>query len=148
MFDESVSQPFNRSDGRSDNAVASGLRFAHLEPEQLLGIYEEIRSRLPPLRIAKMNVEEELLLQFHTVRKLQSEIIGEDGVAPNQKAQVANTVGNCLERITKMQDEIYDSERFKTIESLVIRMLRKVPKEVAEEFLKDYEAAGLSLELT
>lgn len=144
MFDESAPQLFNRS----NNAVAAGFRMDQLEPEQLLEVYEEIRSRLPPLRIAKMNVEEELLLQFHTVRKLQTEVIGMDAVAPNQKAQVANTVGNCLERITKMQEEIYDSERFKRIESLVIRMLRKVPKEVAEEFLRDYEAAGLSLELT
>ena len=144
MFDESAHQPL----GRGNNAIAVGFRLDSMAPEQLIEVYEEVRKRLPPIQIAKMNVEEELLLQFHTVRKLQTEIIGEDGVAPNQKAQVANTVGNCLERIAKMQDEIYDSERFKRIESLLIRMLRKVPKEVAEEFLKDYEAAGLSLELS
>ena len=144
MFDESAHQPL----GRGSNAIAVGFRLDSMAPEQLIEVYEEVRKRLPPIQIAKMNVEEELLLQFHTVRKLQTEIIGEDGVAPNQKAQVANTVGNCLERIAKMQDEIYDSERFKRIESLLIRMLRKVPKEVAEEFLKDYEAAGLSLELS
>ena len=144
MFDESAHQPL----GRGNNAIAVGFRLDSMAPEQLIEVYEEVRKRLPPIQIAKMNVEEELLLQFHTVRKLQTEIIGEDGVAPNQKAQVANTVGNCLERIAKMQDEIYDSERFKRVESLLIRMLRKVPKEVAEEFLKDYEAAGLSLELS
>lgn len=144
MFDESAHQPL----GRGSNGIAAGFRLDEMAPEQLIEVYEEVRKRLPPIQIAKMNVEEELLLQFHTIRKLQSEIIGEDGVAPNQKSQVANTVGNCLERIAKMQDEIYDSERFKRIESLLIRMLRKVPKEVAEEFLNDYEAAGLSLELS
>lgn len=144
MFDESAHQPF----GRGSNALAAGFRLDEMEPEQLIEVYEEVRKRLPPIHIAKMNVEEELLLQFHTIRKLQTEIIGEDGVAPNQKAQVANTVGNCLERIAKMQDEIYDSERFKRVESLLIRMLRKLPKEVAEEFMKDYEAAGLALEVS
>lgn len=143
MYDESAYQPLSRG----NNAIAAGLRLDSMAPEQLIEVYEEVRKRLPPIQIAKMNVEEELLLQFHTVRKLQTEIIGEDGVAPNQKAQVANTVGNCLERIAKMQDEIYDSERFKRIESLLIRMLRKIPKDVAEEFLRNYEAAGLSLEL-
>lgn len=144
MFDESAHQPL----GRGSNALATRFRLDEMEPEQLIEVYEEVRRRLPPIHIAKMNVEEELLLQFHTVRKLQTEIIGEDGVAPNQKAQVANTVGNCLERIAKMQDEVYDSERFKRIESLLIRMLRKLPKEVAEEFMKDYEAAGLALEVS
>lgn len=144
MFDESAHKPLNRS----DNSVAAGFRLQELEPEQLLDLYEEVRRHLPPIQLAKMNVEEELLTQFHKVKKLQTEVINDDGFPPNQKAQVANTVGSCLERITKMQEEIYDSERFKRIESLMVRMLRKVPKEVAEEFITDYETAGLTLGLS
>ena len=105
----------------------------------LLQYRDEINSALPSTELSKMNMEEEMLLQYHAIRELQNEIIGEDTIPPNQKAQVANAVAASLNKLAELQASLYTTERFKNIENILIRNLSKLPEEIASEFLTEYE---------
>ena len=105
----------------------------------LLRYREEINECLPPTELSKMNMEEEMVLQYHTIRILQREVIDDDTIPPNQRVQVANSVASTLTRLSELQNELYSSERFKAIENMLIRSLSKLPEEVAMTFVTDYE---------
>ena len=125
----------------SETAVSLDAPFnwAKATPEQLLRWYEEIRMHLPGFQLEKLNVEEELLLQFHTLRLLQKAALDDKDVPTNQRTQVANAVGASLVQIAKLQLDVYSSERFKDIEQLLVRTLNKLPETLAAAFLEDYE---------
>jgi len=107
--------------------------------ETLLRYLDEIRQVLPATTLLDMNMEEELILQFQAVRTLQNTILDDISVPANQKAQVANSVASVLGSIADLQNKVYSSERFKRIETLLIRHLNKLPEDVAAAFLEDYE---------
>lgn len=103
----------------------------------------EIDQRLPPKSLDDINLVHELLTQFSQVKALQ-ELVNNDTLTPaNQKSQVAGQVVNTLQQLIKMQDEHHNAERFKAIEQLVIKAIKKLPKEVAEEFVREYEALDM-----
>ena len=115
--------------------------WANCAVEDLLRWLDEIKLVLPPLQLSKLNLEEELLLQFHTVRALQTTVMREDDIPANQRAQVANTVAASLKSLHDMQEAVYTSERFKFIENTLIRCLQDLPEEVAAKFLEQYRKA-------
>lgn len=139
MFDESRRQSLSQPASTSEPPKAF-YDFKSLPPEMLIQCMDEIKRLLPPLTLAEMNMEEELLLQFHSVRDVQNRVLNDDVTPVNQQAQIANTVGATLAKLGSLQMEIYTSERFKRIENLLIRALRKLPETTAEEFLVEYEA--------
>ena len=109
-------------------------------PVSLLVKYrDEIIKHLPPTELDKFNMEQELLLQYHCIRELQNDVISDDTIPVNQRAQVANAVASVLNKIAELQVEVYTSERFKNIENLLVRTLSKLPEELAAEFLDQYE---------
>lgn len=99
----------------------------------------EIDQRLPPKSLDGINLVHELLTQFTQVKKLQEEVNNDTLTPANQKSQVAGQVVNTLQQLIKMQDEHHNAERFKAIEQLMIKAIKKLPKEVAEEFIREYE---------
>lgn len=109
-------------------------------PVSLLVKYrDDILKCLPPTELDKFNMEQELLLQFHCIRELQNDVISDETIPVNQRAQVANSVASVLNKIAEMQVEVYTSERFKNIENLLVRTLNKLPENLAAEFLTEYE---------
>ena len=109
-------------------------------PVSLLVKYrDEILKNLPPTELDKFNMEQELLLQYHCVRELQNDVISDETIPVNQRAQVANAVASVLNKIAELQVEVYTSERFKNIENLLVRTLSKLPEDLAAEFLDQYE---------
>lgn len=135
MIDESKVKNF----GRGDETSTSPFRWSALPLETLLRYLDEIRQVLPATTLLDMNMEEELILQFQAVRTLQNTILDDISVPANQKAQVANSVASVLGSIADLQNKVYSSERFKRIETLLIRHLNKLPEDVAAAFLEDYE---------
>jgi hypothetical protein len=115
------------------------FNWAKASEQQLLTWYDEIRAHIPAFRLANLNVEEELLLQFHHLRLLQKDAFSDKDVPTNQRTQVGNAVAAALVQISKLQLEMYSSERFKAIELLLIRTLNKLPEDVAAFFLEEYE---------
>ena len=135
MIDESKVKNF----GRGDETSTSPFRWSALPLETLLRYLDEIRQVLPATTLLDMNMEEELILQFQAVRTLQNTILDDSSVPANQKAQVANSVASVLGSIADLQNKVYSSERFKRIETLLIRHLNKLPEDTAAAFLEDYE---------
>lgn len=95
-----------------------------------------------PKSLADFNLEHELLEQYTTVKDLQEEVLGDDTIAANQRAQVANTVASTLQQLVKMQSDFYTAERFKAVEGLMLKAIRKLPREIAEGFVSEYERMG------
>lgn len=105
---------------------------------ELSRMRDEITKELPSLELSNMNLEEEMLLQYHTLRELQGLVMDDVDVPVNQRAQVANSVASTLKSLGDMQIALYSAERFKQVENALIRNLDKLPEEVAAEFLDVY----------
>lgn len=114
-----------------------------LDVDELLRLRGEIDKRLPAVKLNDMNLEEELVRQYLKVITLQDDVMADDDVLANQKAQVAGQVASTLQQLVKMQSEFHTAERLKAIESRLIRALDKVPAEHLEEFFKWYETGEI-----
>lgn len=108
---------------------------------ELVACMDEIRSHLPPLSLKDINLEEEMLLQYHSLRALQNDVLEDEKIALNQRAQVANSVAAALGKLADLQTDVYTQERHKRIEGIMIKLLSKLPEDVAQTFLVEYEKA-------
>lgn len=113
-----------------------------LSQSELLTLRARIDERLPPMHLSEMNLENELVLQYHTVKALQTDTMEDPVVEPNKKATVSNACASALGAIIKMQTDLHNAERFKAVEGLMIRALKTLPKDVMDKFLDDYEKLG------
>ena len=111
-----------------------------LDVGELLSLRSQIDQRLPATQLNQMNLEEELVRQYLQVQELQRTTMESMDTPANQKAQVANSVATTLQHLVRMQTEFHTAERFKAIESLMIKHFKTMPLDVVERFLKDYEA--------
>lgn len=130
--------------------VASGEAFATEQPqiytdiqdwtiEELLNLRAEIDKLLPSTKLKDMDLEKELVLQYHRVVALQTRVLEDDHTPANQMAQVSNAVAGTLQNLVSMQSKFHTSERFKELESRLIKTLNRIPREHVEEFFKWYE---------
>lgn len=92
--------------------------------------------------LGDINLEHELMSQYAKVKKLQTDVLIDDSVPANQRAQVANAVASTLQQLIKMQTEFYTAERFRSIENLMIAYMKKLPLADAQSFLDEYEKIG------
>lgn len=138
MVDENEEFRLEKGVNSPKGAKSAPFVWKSLPVTDLIRYYDEIREVLPPLSLDKMNLEEEMLLQFHTMRALQHEVLNDHDFPLNQRVQAANSVASALAKLSERQSEVYTQERHKAIEALLIRHLNKLPEDVAEAFLKDY----------
>lgn len=139
MFNESEIQSL----GEQSTTPTSRFNWSSLPVAVLIQHMNEIRQHLPPLSIKDMDMEQEMLLQFHSVRALQDQIIDDDELPLNQRAAIINATTSSLTKLADLQEQIYTSERFKRVENVLVRALSKLPEDVASQFLDDYEAVLL-----
>lgn len=132
-----IEKEIERAKAESGNPLLDGLPL-----DQLLKMRAEIDSRLPATSLKDIDLEHELVVQFITVKNLQSSIIDDSSVQANQKAQVANSCASTLQQLVKMQTEFFTAERFKEIENHLIASLRELPAAVVETFMDSYERMG------
>lgn len=118
-----------------------GFNWKSYPVDELIRIRDEITQALPPIKLSEMDLENEMLLQFHSVRQLQTDCLSDTTLPLNQRAQVSNSVSSVLTKLVELQSEVFSSERFKLIESILIRCLRTLPENVAVDFLTQYEDA-------
>ena len=107
--------------------------------EDLLELRARIDAQLPDMTLRSVNIEQELVIQLLAAQALQKATLSDETVAANQKAQVLNSAGNALANLAKLQVEIYDSERLKKIEAILIECLQELPMETQEQFFQLYE---------
>lgn len=139
MFEDNKAP--NLSSARKDVKAPKeeAVLYAKMSVQELLRHYEELRKHLPPTALTDMDFEAALLLQLHALQELQSTELDNEELPLNQRVSLASSVSNLLGDLTKRQKEIYSSERFKRIESILIRALSKLPEETAKTFLEEYE---------
>lgn len=140
----SVSDNGPRRDARRHLYGTSSDSLDLLSESELIDLQLRIAAKLPPNSLKSVNLEQELVTQLRLAQKLQRETLDEDpDVAPtpaNQKAQVINSVASTLQMLGKLQVELFDSERLKRIEQILIDTLQTLPKDAQEAFLDRYEA--------
>lgn len=138
-------------DQEKKQALITGLRTSRdvamdilkdLSVDDMLALRDVLNEMMPSKTFADVNLEHELIEQYNTVKNLQSDVLTDDDVPVNQRAQVANSVASTLGQLTKMQADFYTSERFKAMEALMIKAIKKMSPEVAEAFVKEYEEMG------
>lgn len=110
-----------------------------MSTEELRALRDAINVLLPPETLSSMNLEHELVSQYRKVQELQQAVLNDDGIAANQRSQVAGQVASTLQQLIKMQTEFHTAERFKAIENLMIHYMKKLPVDVAEAFIDEYE---------
>jgi hypothetical protein len=140
MIDDEKRQSIRTSLKTSQERVQEVLDT--LTDEDLKLLKRVLRSDDAPKALSELNLEHELITQFTTVKGLQEDVMEDDSIAANQRAQVANTVASTLQQLVKMQTEFYTAERFKAVEGLMLKAIRKLPKEIAESFVSEYERMG------
>jgi ribosomal protein S13 len=115
-----------------------------LPEEELRRIKAQIESLLPARSsdLAGMDMGQELMQQYRVVLELQQEALNDIETPANQKAQVAGQVKSTLNDLVRMQTEFYTAERFRAIESMLIRYMKTLPIEEAKVFLDEYERLG------
>ena len=119
-----------------------GLDLDAMSVEELRELRDEIDRRLPEEKLSQMDLTQELLSQYRLVQRLQTDVLGNEEVPANQRAQVAGQVASTLQQLVKMQTEFQNAERFRSIENLLVQCLKLMPLHVAEKFVNEYESLG------
>jgi hypothetical protein len=109
-----------------------------LSQAELLAARDEIDALLTETRLKEVNLSKELLLQLKKAKLLQKNTEEDEDVPANQRAQVQNSLGTVLINLAKHQQATYTAERFKKLETAVIKCLKTLAKEQQEEFFKLY----------
>lgn len=92
------------------------------------------------LTFEQLNLQVETIRLFRQTRRLMRQVLRETGVPANQKAQVANTLASLLKGLSAQQTELYNAERLKRLEFVIIRFVREMPDPEQERFMSMYEA--------
>lgn len=101
-----------------------------LMPADFMPEYGTLRS---------LDLDAQLYMMYAKAKNYLTEVQNTDEVPPNQIAQVFNTISSILKEIVKMQTDLYSAERVKKLEAAMIQALKLAPKDVQEEFFKEYE---------
>lgn len=109
-----------------------------LDVAGLIALRSNIDARLPPLSISQMNLEEELLLQYHAAKALVAKAAGDDTIPTNQKAQVQNSCAAILKTLADAQVAVYSSERVKAIEQALEKAFQGYDDSIKKAFFERY----------
>lgn len=140
MFDPNKTSKFSgSSEDEMPDFRAQLPSIEDLSEGQLILLMDLVQSRLPPAQLSGMNLEEELVRQLQRAKALQALTLDDVEVPANQKAAVMNAVAGAIGALVEMQEALYNAERFKAIEAIMIEALKVLPEDVATKFLDEYE---------
>lgn len=109
----------------------------HLKPEQMRIIRSKIDELLPRAGLDTLNLEEELVSNYQLTVTLYQDLINDDEVPANQKAQVVNSCNAMLKTIADLQESVHGTEKVKRLQQVFVATLKQLPN--AEEALTIYE---------
>jgi hypothetical protein len=110
-----------------------------LSHTELRKMRDEIVKLLPDDKLETLNLEQELVSQYRKTKDLMDDVLSDEGVQANQKAQVANSVVSTLGQLVKMQEDLKRQETLKIMESCMIEVMKMQPDEVRNLFFSEYE---------
>jgi hypothetical protein len=99
-----------------------------------------IKKQVTANTLNDLDLDKELLDQYKAAKSVFEDIQYAEDIAPNQKAQVINTITTILQNIVKVQQDLHNVERMKLIENTLIATLQN-HETLKEAFLKDYKIA-------
>ena len=140
MFDEKRAEDIKaKIDG---HALLDKSLLENMAQSDLRKLRGEIDRLLPERALSDIDTAKELVEQYMKVKELQDSVLYDEDVPANQRAQCAGQVASTLQQLVKMQTDFYTAERFRAIENLLIKYLRKMPLDVAAQFVAEYERMG------
>ena len=81
-----------------------GFDLDAMSVDELRELRDEIDRRLPEDKLSQMDLTQELLSQYRLVQRLQSDVLGDEEVPANQRAQVAGQVVDAKEVLFEIVD--------------------------------------------
>ena len=139
MIDESKMAKISAPALDSRDLKASLKALPARELRKLLTMVEELLPDTSVQKVKDLDLEDELMQQYTKTKDLMDECIGDTEVAPNQKAQVANSVVSTLKQIRDMQKDLRLQEEVKLTETVLIEMIKTLPQDTKDEFFAEYE---------
>jgi hypothetical protein len=121
--------------------VIVDLDVSLLSVEEILAFRAQLEAALPARDLKDLNLARELVMQVLALQAMQQKALEDEGTPVNQLAQAANSLSAALVNLVKVQSDVYNSERFKRIEAVLIEFVQTLPTEQQEPFLTAYEAA-------
>jgi len=111
---------------------------AEMSPADLRRLRGEIDRLLPDKSLDGLNLEDELIQQYHAVKELQDSVLTDSEVPPNQRAQVAGQVASTLQKLIDCQIDMKRDERLKKIEGALLEAIVTLPDEAKDAFFIEY----------
>lgn len=138
MIDQEKLQAL-RGEARIGEAVTLGnMSYEEMVAlKDLLDAQEMEENRMHSL--GDINLEHELMSQYAKVKKLQTDVLIDDSVPANQRAQVANAVASTLQQLIKMQVDLDRESKLRLMEECLIDTLKTLPDEARTDFFSEYE---------
>lgn len=109
------------------------------EQDELWRIKREVEKLLTGKTLADIDLEQELVSQLHLTKRFLEEVIENEEVPANQRAQAINSCTSILSNLCKIQIDLYSAERVKAMESALVKALRTLDKATQDEFFKRYQ---------
>lgn len=91
-----------------------------------------------PDKLASLDLERELLEHYWNAKTYLDDIQYVEGTSPNQVAQVINAITSSLKDVIKLQAELYNIERLKKLEEILVSTVKTCPPEIQDAFLTRY----------
>lgn len=107
--------------------------------QELRKVMAMIEELLPGQKVKSLDLEDELMQQYDKTKDLMDSCISDPDIAPNQKAQVANSVVSTLGHLVKLQEDLRLQQTLKLMESTLIDVIKTLPQEAKDGFFMEYE---------
>lgn len=95
---------------------------------------------IPPQNLDELDLGQELADNLQAARSLRLEIQTDPDIPANQKAQVMNSVTTILTNLVKLQTDVYNAQRLKELEAILIKTMQAQPEPLKSLFFQEYEA--------
>jgi hypothetical protein len=112
---------------------------SNLSEKELRKLRSDIDVLLPRGGLDGLNLEQELVDQYHAVKGLQAEVLTDPDCPANQRAQCAGQVAATLQKLIDLQVDMQRDERLKKIERALLDAIATLPESVKDEFFAEYE---------
>ena len=113
---------------------------AEMSQSELRRLRSEIDRLLPEgAGVGDLNLEDELVQQYHKTKDLMDETLLSDETPANQKSQVCNAVVTILSQLVKLQEDLKREQMMKIMEATLVEAIKTLPEETKNEFFTEYE---------
>ena len=119
-------------------------KYPHLKDKDL-GAGAVLPKSAEPVELKDIDVASELEHAFRIAKTLLDSCVNDSETPLNQKAQIIGALNTILAAMTKQRADIYSAERVRTLESVLLKVLKRHPT-LATDFLADYRVELAKLE--